>query len=206
MPHGKSIEIPDKGIFIKEMREVSSLTPDHYNSAYPSFIRFFESRSDNLKEDDFVLAANFIYGWMPRILRLGANKGDWLKATKILSKARHQQIADTQELDLLRKLLGNSLVAASKILHFASPNLHPIWDRRVCRYLRKNISGAGVDSTNHLLRYFEICTEISSWLEVKKLLPSFQKNYGRLTTLCRAIELTMFVKGKRIRSQSMRRY
>lgn len=189
--------MPDKSIFIKQMIVVSCRAPDHYNNTYPSFLKFFESRGSKVTADDFVIAANFIYGWMPKILKLGADKSDWLKAAEILKKARNQQIRESNDLELLKTLLGNSLVAASKILHFANPNLHPIWDRRVCRYLRNCKSGNGVDSIVYLLEYFDVCEKISRWPEMKELLPSFQKNYGSMTTLFRAIELTMFINGKK---------
>jgi hypothetical protein len=78
----------------------------------------------------FLHLALGIYGWMPRILRVDPRSLD--RAVTALRRAT--AATDTNDaighIEAVAECL-QSVVGASKLLHFANPGLFPIWDRNV---------------------------------------------------------------------------
>jgi hypothetical protein len=72
---------------------------------------------------------------MPRVLRLDSEHLD--KAIDALQQARatHQDALDFELVDHVAACL-RSVVGASKLLHFANPEVFPIWDKNVERFRR----------------------------------------------------------------------
>ena len=111
---------------------------DRLNSfiiSYPSLLQFFQER-DTVSSSDFVIATHMVYGWMPTMLELytGIPENDLAWASRLLTRVKTgNDITDT-ELERLIKLVNNSLVGVSKLLHFIKPDKFSIWDSRVYRY------------------------------------------------------------------------
>jgi len=108
---------------------------------YPALVGFFD-RNERFSADDFVCAAHMVYAWMPRILRLHRyERQDFERGADIVQRARTDGAIDDEDLVWLIGTVDNSLVAVSKLLHFARPDRFAIWDSRVQRFLLRN-SGA----------------------------------------------------------------
>ncbi|MES2466358.1 MAG: hypothetical protein V4675_03565 [Verrucomicrobiota bacterium] len=189
------MNLPEKAKFLYEMRGLTISNEDTYIRVYPSFIRYF-SLLDKITANDFVIAANFVYGWMPTILDLSGTDDDWSKAANILTLAKINRLRSHSELKFLAGLVNNSIVGVSKILHFLNPSEHAIWDSRVYRYLM-NSTGHHyqVNSARNYLRYQEICDEMSHWPEVTAVTAAISAKTGYQITPLRAIEITMFIHG-----------
>jgi hypothetical protein len=108
--------------------------------AYPSLLAFFD-KARPFTGDDFVCAAHMVYGWMPRILRLHDTMS-FDEAAGIVEATRSTGQIDDKDLGRLVSLIDNSIVAVSKLLHFARPDAFGIWDSRVQRFLANSRSEA----------------------------------------------------------------
>ena len=56
-------------------------------------------------------------------------------AASLLNAAKYGHLLSDEDLDCLAKTINNSIVGASKLLHFVSPDHYAIWDSRVCAFL-----------------------------------------------------------------------
>lgn len=186
---------PDKNIFLAEMQALA-VTQDALSiRVYPTFVNFFAGRA-SVTKDDFVIAANFTYGWMPTILQLTATDTDWMRAARLLTSAKLARVTSESDLVFLMGLVNNSLVGVSKILHFVNPQQHAIWDSRVYRYItKKQPYGYRVSDVATFPRYLAICDEIAQWPQLAAEVVRLSEKIGQKLTAFRAIELTMFVNG-----------
>jgi hypothetical protein len=189
------MKTPDKETFLGEMRTLDVTADDPYIRVYPAFLRFFNERK-TITQDDFVIAANFTYGWMPRMLTLRGTDRNWNEAANLLQKARDVRLDSALDLDYLMEMVNNSLISVSKILHFVNPKRHAIWDSRVYKYLtNEEPHSYRLHNTDNYLRYLEICDEIASWTELSVEIDSLRKKIRQKCSVFRAIELTMFIEG-----------
>lgn len=186
---------PDRDTFLTQMRALAVTRHDPYIRVYPAFVNFFTGR-EMITKDDFVIAANFTYGWMPTILNLAGTDKDWRRAARLLTNAKQARVTSTSNLLFLVGLMNNSLVGASKILHFVNPKEHAIWDGRVYRYLtNEEPYGYRVGNVDNFLCYLKICDDIAQWPELMPEVEALSQKLGQILTPFRAIELTMFVNG-----------
>jgi len=102
-------------------------------------------------------------------------------------------ILQKQDLELLKKIVNNSIVGVSKLLHFVNPNYYLIWDSRVARYFQiKN-----VNNIDNYLKYLDFCHSLSKNLldkvyhNICVIEPSFKK-----ATKLRTLEFIFFNLGK----------
>lgn len=164
---------------------------DSYINTYPEFIKYFDQiNPGNINEHNLVVASHFVYGWMPTIIRLDLKEKK--EALRLLNDVRGGHQLSEIELNSLKKVVNNSLVGVSKLLHFINPKDYAIWDSKIFKYLTDKKSTYGIGKPKLYLNYLE---------EIKKI--SKHKNYNKLHTIIsgyfdyeihptRAIELTMF--------------
>ena len=131
---------------------------DRYNKSYLHFLKYFEGQ-EILTEHELVIGANFTYGWMPTILNFKSD--EFISAVSILNKARGSEKISNEELMTLKKLVNNSLVGASKLLHFVNPNVYAIWDSRVCNFLTGVSHKYIVEKPELFWAYLNLCERIS---------------------------------------------
>jgi hypothetical protein len=95
--------------------------------AYPALLA--ATQATHRAADAFLLAATFAHGWMPGSLRIEQRGLD--AAVRAFGLARGERVTFAEEaVDAVANCL-QSLVAASKVLHFANPAVYPTWDARV---------------------------------------------------------------------------
>lgn len=189
------MNVPKKEDFLAAMAKVAVGRDDPYIRVYPFFVRFFRGKT-KFSRDDFVIGANFTYGWMPTILTLAGTNKDWSLATSVLNRAKRGRISRPGDLGLLAQIINGSLVGASKVLHFVNPVKHAIWDGRVYRYLvRREPYHSRVNKTGNYIRYLEVCDEIALWPEITPATSDLARRLCQKLTVFRAIELTMWSNG-----------
>jgi len=174
---------------------------DLYSEAYLSLARLFPN-IQKTHWDGAVTALHIVYGWMPTIPKLKTyqhwDATDKSRLVDILEKAKRGLSLDRDELLHLKVFSNNSIVGGSKILHFVSPKLFPIWDTRVARafYNRNKVYAQQVNDIDCYLNYRDV---LLSWMEnaevCKRLslirgLAPFLKTVADL----RMIELVLFHK------------
>ncbi len=114
-----------------------------YLRTYPALVTLGSSPA----VDDatrFLQLAAAVYGWMPRIVRVDPSHLDRaVAALRQATAATDANEAALQIADVAACL--HSVVGASKLLHFANPELIPIWDRNV-----EGLRRSAVPSQHHM--------------------------------------------------------
>jgi hypothetical protein len=170
---------------------------DTYNYSYQEFVKFFESNP--IDEHNLIIGCYFTYGWMPTILK---NFDDTLIDHSIISKlngVKRGEELDSKSLEILKKILNNSIIGVSKLLHFINPDLYPIWDRRVCTFICDKNYFSFVNKTSNYKNYFAIVKKLLLDDEIKKMCIEVRSrlNANKLSDV-RVIELIMFEKENEI--------
>jgi hypothetical protein len=108
---------------------------DRYLQVYPELLQSIQALLP-LDRPKLLLTAHAVFGWMPTQLRVHTGQ---LDAALNILKTILEIGADASVTDLallastFQTTGGNSVVAASKILHFLAPQRFPIWDRLVAK-------------------------------------------------------------------------
>lgn len=178
-------EILDRAVFLE-----NDNTQKNYNKSYYHFIKYFESKKQ-LTEHDLVIAANFTYGWMPTILEFKSD--DFVLAVSIINKAKGSNRVSDEELLILKKLMNNSIVGVSKILHFINPNVYAIWDSRVCNFLTGKAHAYKVQKSGLFWAYLDLCQKIAAAPEFEIIHRKYQEKVGYEITPMRTVEQIMFI-------------
>lgn len=119
-------------------RTTEILHDDPYIAAYPHLLEFFKTKT-GFKKGDVVCGAHMVYGWMPTVLELYADTEgrDLESAAQLLERARVTGALNLADIKTLADLVNNSLVGATKLLHFVAPASFAIWDSRVYSYVHE---------------------------------------------------------------------
>ena len=110
-------------------------------------------------------------------------------------------------LQTLKDLLGGSVVGLSKLLHFVNPSVFPIYDSKIATVLNKHFTS--VRTYIEYAKWFEAvgrgfsckegaCEEDSDWQRMfEATVKSFENEFDCKITLVRAMELFLFLKGRK---------
>lgn len=161
-----------------------------YLMSYPHFIQYF----NNVKTITFhelTIGINFTYGWMPTIFDYRSDK--FTEVLKILNKYKSGTIPDDREMTILRNNLNNSIVGTSKLLHFICPNLIPIWDSRVYKYLTDETAhGYRVDKVSNFRQYVAFCNNLISDPRFNQAKSRIERLVGYSMSPMRITDLVMY--------------
>lgn len=126
--------LPMKDVFTLE--PTTRIDPNSsYIRAYPHILSSLADRA-TFTERDFICAAHMVYGWMPTILEIHADKAVTVSmGVDILNEAKTQGELSHNQLGRLAQLVNHSVVGASKLLHFVNPAAFPIWDSRIYAFV-----------------------------------------------------------------------
>ncbi|WP_022826221.1 hypothetical protein [Hymenobacter norwichensis] len=105
-----------------------------YLASYPAILEYFQAIED-FTANQFVVAAHLVYGWMPTILEV--NFAELPDVLPLMDAARRGVVLSASQLAQLARTVNNSVIGASKLLHFTNPVLYPIWDSRVYAFLKR---------------------------------------------------------------------
>lgn len=115
-------------------RQVDDLKQDSYILSYRDMLAYFKDIG-LLTSKDTVVGAHMVYGWMPTIVHLNKDGIDLGEILHILQSVKDDK-ADLSEDQLItiKCYINNSVVGASKLLHFISPDRYPIWDSKIFQF------------------------------------------------------------------------
>jgi hypothetical protein len=155
--------------------------------SYRHFVKWFEEHK-SLTEQDFVVASYFAYGWMPKVLRFRVyNLKPALDAMNDVLKTN--QIGKNH-LELVKEALNNSYIGASKLLHFAKPNLIPIYDSNVAEFCFGETQG--YNDSDWFYAYKKYIDQLKTDKRSEKLRKRLSSEVGFDITTYRALEYTMY--------------
>jgi len=170
----------------------------NYHKSYRCFVNYFK-RLDSITVDDFVIAANFTYGWMPTILNFKPDRDSkelkFDRVVGLLNDARKRRLSAEEVLEV-KTLVNNSIVGTSKLLHFINPEVYTIWDSRVCRFVMGKDGNYNVENVDNFMNYLALCDSLKKDLpeEVHK---KFKDNLGDEVSPLRVLETMMFTIGQK---------
>lgn len=171
------------------------LADDAYLVSYPYLLEYFSSKQF-FDAGDVVRGAHMVYGWMPTILELYPEQGNTglEAAAQTVFKAKVGAVLNFQEIEGLASLINNSLVGASKLLHFVAPTHYPIWDSKVYSFVHEERPHPyRVNSVVKYQEYVELLKDLTNNPRFQKFHASVQNKLGYKVSPVRALELVMFL-------------
>ncbi len=199
------MEIIFKEIDINSLlNNIPEIEKDCFYYSYEPFLNYFDS-NQKITTDNFIVATNMIYGWMPTMLH---NKkyfkskdfsyiDDINNATEVINRVRNKKTITSIDIELITKVTNNSIVGASKLLHIASPDDFPIWDSWINKYMKPKFIGKNTsDFKKDTLMYLEYRKILLKAIETE----SFKNLYKKISdkveyniSALRALELAIFL-------------
>lgn len=163
-----------------------------YKLSYNAFIKFFKDKRE-LTQQDLIIGANFSYGWMPTILDIYSS--ELSEQTRILNRLKQNRTIPTKdELQILKSTFNNSIVGTSKLMHFISPDLVPIWDSRVHETLKGILQlKSQTNRVDNFIKYLNFCESIIKNDEFANLRKSILGSGDSTNSNMRALEQLFFL-------------
>jgi hypothetical protein len=168
---------------------------DPYIAAYPHLLEFFRSKTV-FSRGDVICGAHMVYGWMPTILEIYAgHDGDDLdEAARLLTRAKAGERLNAGDIGVLARVVNNSVVGASKLLHFVAPHTYAIWDSRVYTFVhQKRPHQYRVNSVAMYLNYLAHLLEQLARDGFGAFHASVNAKVGYPVSPLRSLELVMFL-------------
>ena len=166
-----------------------------YIISYPHLIVFTKNK-EVLSECDFIALAHMVYGWMPTILKIG-DPSLLSEGVSILNQAKRKGELTVPQLETLKKLVNNSIVGASKLLHFVNPEAFPIWDSRIYQYCYQKKAYNNANNVQLYVEYITLLNSIIDTTEGDEFYRLINEKLGYPVTKMRALELIMFLNSPR---------
>lgn len=171
---------------------------DRYLEVYPELLAGMQALLP-LTRQNLALAAHAVFGWMPTQLRV--DMGQINAALPIVNRVLPigAQIT-TNDIALLASTFqaanGNSVVAASKILHFLAPERFPIWDRLVAKIW--GLSSSGPEAAENYHGFLQACLQFADHPHGQQACAAFrqrlaQAGYTYPMSDMRVLELIFFL-------------
>ena len=169
---------------------------DIYVEMYDYYINFFKEK-EVLTKNDVVIGIGFTYSWMPTILKnLNLSKLD--KVTSILNNVKQRVDISDDDLLLLKEFSNNSLVGASKLLHFINPEQYAIWDSRVFKFLNNNEAAHKykLEKVHVYRQYLSYLSNLKTSGTLDNIVATLKAKIGYPISDYRALELLFFLGSK----------
>jgi hypothetical protein len=168
---------------------------DSYILSYPHLLSYFASKQIFAIED-VVRGAHMAYGWMPTVLDLypEAPNIDLATGADLLNKAKRTGALTDTEVEQLARLINNSLVGASKLLHFVSPQHFPIWDSKIYAFVfQEKPHNYRVSQVSKYRQYLAQLGQLQNDTRFTSFHSSVNRKVGYQVSELRALELVMFL-------------
>ena len=174
---------------VADEQTIGDLSSNSFTPTYFEFLRYFSDLTQ-ITPHHVVISAHFTYGWMPRMLSLKSTNFD--DAATILNDVKQSIPITDEQLSQLIRLINNSIVGVSKLLHFVNPNQYAIWDSRVAGYLYHKLPYAQLRRPETYRTYLQTCYDLIQEEAFKSVHKSINKKMGQDVSALRAVELVMF--------------
>jgi hypothetical protein len=171
---------------------------DRYLEIYPELLNGVQSLLP-LTRQNLVLVAHAVFGWMPTQLRVNVTQLDHaLNITEQVLLDPNQITVNALPVlaSTFQTVRGNSVVAASKVLHFLAPDHFPVWDRLVAKTWGLQASGSQAAANYH--GFLQACREFIAHPDGKQACATLrqrlvQAGYSYPMSNMRIIELAFFL-------------
>jgi len=161
-----------------------------YLATYPH-MRAAVAGFGRITADELFTTISMVYGLMPTAMNLRRGDMEPFLAPLNALRGSGQRLA-SEELDGLKALVNNSIVGTSKLLHFLAPEVYPVWDSRINRFL----NGEPRPATNFVPRYRDYLADFDRLridVEFETLRASIEAKLGYSVGAARAFELIMYM-------------
>lgn len=166
-------------------------TNKNYLLSYPHFLNYFNNLTV-IKLEHLIIGISFTYSWMPTILK-SIRLENAEVTLSILNEVKNGKKINAEELTLLKYSCNNSLVGASKLLHFINPNQYAIWDSRVFRFLNKTEPYKyRLEKPATYLHYLDFIEQLKNEKTFAPFYQLMKQQVGYEITEYRALELAFF--------------
>lgn len=163
-----------------------------YIITYPYIVDYFAG-CNPLTAKDLLCGALMVYGWMPTTLKSITSGKSLVELTAMLNDVRRRGSITDDELGRVTGLTNNSLVGASKLLHFLAPDQFAIWDSKVYAFIHgRHPHPYQVQSTAKYREYLSTLEELCSRAEFPAFHESINSKIGYPVSPFRASEIVMF--------------
>lgn len=169
---------------------------DMYVEMYKYYVDFFKEKEE-LTNSDVIIGAGFTYSWMPTILkRLNLSNID--QVTTILNNVKQSVAISDDDLLLLKEFCNNSLVGASKLLHFINPKQYAIWDSKVFKFLNTNEAAHKykLEKVHVYREYLAYLNNLKVTKQLDELVVELKSKINYTISDFRALELLFFLGAK----------
>ncbi len=176
-------------------REIDERKQDSYILSYRDMLGYFKDIG-KLTSKDVVVGAHMVYGWMPTIVHLNKDGSDPSEILHILQSVKDDK-ADLSEDQLItiKRYINNSVVGASKLLHFISPDSYPIWDSKIFQFTHGRMPHQyQVNNPGTYLKYREKMLALEQHSKFPEFHASVNSKLKYEVSGLRALELIMFLK------------
>lgn len=197
-------------LFLK-LKQAANQYPDEdtylwFKLSYEAFTSY---RLNN--ETDLIRLIAFAYSWMPTMAKFKSHFGnnvnsliDQINSFKAITDVADFENYQSRVEDLLKnlvKIINNSIVGSSKVLHFTNPSIFPIIDSRVVKGWNQLIETANEQGRSAIISgnllsnpdkaipfYIRYTTTLLHWLtEIKRSEPN---------TKMRDLEVYLYIIGR----------
>jgi len=201
----KNISFEDIEKQFRDKGGYDKLKPEHnYHKSYRCFVGYFKNL-DTITEDNFIIAANFTYGWMPTILnfKLDSDSKEFENVLTLLNNAKESERLSKEEILKVKALVNNSIVGTSKLLHFINPEVYAIWDSHVCRFWTGKSSSYQVEKVENFMDYLALCDLLTNNSVLTEAQKKFKDKLNYEVSHLRVIETMMFTLGKDLKNEKV---
>ncbi|KPQ01685.1 hypothetical protein [Marinobacter sp. HL-58] len=175
--------------------EIDEGKQDSYLLSYRDLLEHFEG-INHLTSKDLVVGAHMVYGWMPTIVHLNKKDSDPDETLHILQSIKNGNTDLSEDhLITIKHYINNSVVGASKLLHFIRPDQYPIWDSKIFEFThRRERQQYLVNNPATYLQYRAKMLELEQQPGFPRLHAFVNSKLGYEVSGLRALELVMFLK------------
>ena len=177
--------------------QLTSSKGNSYYKSYPYFISFFKNNNVINSTEVLYQGANMVYGWMPTILDTQKNNKKYsdleVKVVESIERLDDSfKDPKKEDLEIVIAFMNNSIVGASKLLHFIYPEKYPIWDSKICGIIMNSAkSSFKVNKTENYMGYCKAIHNIIS--KPPENLKNFKEEFMPEISYVRAAELILFL-------------
>lgn len=176
-------------------QQTQVLQNDSYIISHPHIISYFAGLEE-IGESDLVRGAHMVYGWMPTVLNLypePPNKS-LAEVSLLLTVAKNSGVLENSRITSIAAVVNNSMVGASKLLHFVAPQYFAIWDSKIYAFVHeKKPHNYRVNKVEFYRDYLDKLNKIQEQPAFTQFHLNVNEKVGYEVTAMRAIELVMFL-------------
>jgi hypothetical protein len=174
---------------ISSLRSVADRRIYTYLVAYPDFLSYFATLH-TIDARAVVIGSALAYSLMPTAINLRENDISSLLDPLNTLKQEGRRLPNDRLLQL-KSLVNNSIVGTSKLLHFIRPDVYPIWDSRIDRFIHGD--GLDTNSLDRYVKYLNHFDRIAPEPVFAAVRQSLGEKLGYAVTGARAFEMVMYL-------------